>query len=218
MGRKKKLIERLSTFNLDGVHGLKPCINDIICDIAERIYLDESRSSRSRSGSIYRGIGDFWDDFSVFGKRGKKGKKNRKRFSQLELFPMEEDDYLVNGWGDDLPFDDVEDGVIGGYKSIIFYPDITNELSYKEFHSVKEFNDFCDKENIYVPRFDASNIGYWSEIHCCLDLGDLEYGEKTLVTDRNYDVLYWSVISSAPDKDFSKAISGKEGGESNDIY
>lgn len=216
MGRNKKLVERAATFNLVGVVGKKPCINDIICGIADRLSSIDSAVTYGRY--LYKNRDDFWDSFSVFGKRGKKGKKGKKRYRSLDLFPMEDDDYITNGWDNDLPFDDVEDSVIGGYKSIIFYPDITNELSYKEFHSLKEFNDYCDREDIYVPSVDTSNLSYWSEIHCCLDLGDLEYGEKTLVTDRNYDVLYWSVMSEAPDEEFSKALSSKKGGESNDIY
>ena len=211
MGRKKKLIERDATFNLVGIHGIKPCINDIICGIASRMDAEES-SKRS-----YYKTSAFWDDFSIFGRKKKKG--NKKKYRSLELFPMEEDDYLTNGYNDDLPFggaevsDSIEDSVINGYKSIIFYKDITNELDYREFHSLKAFNDYCDKENIYIPRFDASNLEYWSEVHCCLDPGDLVYGEKTLVTDRNYDVLYWSVMSTAPDEAYSKAVSksGKGG-------
>lgn len=202
MGRKKKLVERAATFNLDGIHGKKPCINDIICGIAERLSVDEAKVYRKRS--LFLGD-DYWDNFSIFS-RHKRKSKNKKRYRSLDLFPMDEDDYITNGYGDDLPFDDglsssddVEGSVISAYKSIIFYTDITNELSYKEFHNLKEFNEYCDRENIYVPAVDASNLGYWSEIHCCLDPGDLEYGEKTLVTDRNYDVLYWSVMSTTSD-------------------
>lgn len=198
MGRKKKLVERAATINLVGVNGIKPCINDIIGVVASRIE-SESLKKSLKSSSCNRTLlrlcnDDYWDNFSVFGK--KKSKQNKKRYRSLDLFPMDDDDYIMEGYSDnDLIGSTAEDIVMNGYKSIIFYSDITNELSYKEFHSLKEFNDYCDRENIYVPRADAGNLSYWSEVHCCLDPGDLEYGEKTLVTDRNYDVLYWSVMS-----------------------
>lgn len=219
MVRKKKLVERAATFNLDGIHGKKPCINDIICGIAERLSADEAKVYRKRS--LFLGD-DYWSNFSVFSKHKRKG-KDKKRYRSLDLFPMDEDDYITNGYDDDLPFDnglgsddDIEGSVISAYKSIIFYTDITNELSYKEFHSLKEFNEYCDRENIYVPTVDASNLGYWSEIHCCLDPGDLEYGEKTLVTDRNYDVLYWSVMSTTSDSSDEGISKRKE--DSNVIW
>lgn len=97
-------------------------------------------------------------------------------------------------------YDDDEEGYEQAYKSIKFYPDIEDEMTYDEFHSVKEFNDFCDSQGYYVGVVDSSNLANMSVVHCCLDPIDLEYGEKSIITDSSYGGLYWTVSDDVTKK------------------
>lgn len=115
-----------------------------------------------------------------------------------------EDDYWKNRrtmftsdeWDDSMIDDAYENP--GSYKSIKFYSDVSNEFSVQEFQSLKEFSDFCDEEGIFIGDTDLENLKSWSVIHCCLDPIDLDYGEKSIITDSSYGGLYWTVSDDLP--------------------
>jgi len=139
------------------------------------------------------------------GKKSKGKKKNRG---------SEEDDYWNNRhtmykngeWSDD-DLDD-EDYHEDSYKCIKFYPDIENEMSVREFYSLKEFNDFCSENGYLLSTTDYNNLVNWSVVHCCLDPISEEYGEHELITDNSYGGLYWTVSEDIT-KEEQNALSGK---------
>jgi hypothetical protein len=103
--------------------------------------------------------------------------------------------YTHGEWSDDI---DNEDYELSSYKSINFYPDITNELSVIKFETLKEFSDYCDVHGYEVKSLDYSNLKNWGVIHCCLDPIDMEYGDFAIITDNSYGALYWTVESDIP--------------------
>jgi hypothetical protein len=133
------------------------------------------------------------------------GGKKRDKAKYTNYHDDEEDDYWNNRstmfthgeWSDD----DDEDGYEEPYKSIKFYPDIEDEMTYKEFFSLKEFDEFCKEHNYYVGSVDFSNLTNMSVVHCCLDPIDLEYGDNTIITDSSYGGLYWSVSEDLSKKE-----------------
>ena len=134
------------------------------------------------------------------GKQDKKSKKRGHRGSKKSRY--DEDDYVVYGGYDE--YDDYE----VPYKSIKFYPDVTNELSVIEFSTLKEFSDYCDKNGYAVGGTDMENLKNWNVVHCCLDPIDLEYGEYAIVTDTSYGGLFWTVADDLPDDVKEDAMSG----------
>ena len=129
-------------------------------------------------------------------KRGHRGKgKKFENTKYLTYDDLEDDEaywdnrktmYTHGEW-------DEEEDNVDSYKKINFYPDVTNELSVIKFNSLKEFSDYCDRNNYTVKPLDYSNLKNWGVIHCCLDPIDLEYGENTVITDSSYGGLYWTV-------------------------
>lgn len=51
---------------------------------------------------------------------------------------------------------------------IYFYLDFRERSDVEIFNSLKEFDEYCKEEGLYVPENVAENISYWSESHCCL--------------------------------------------------
>ena len=128
-------------------------------------------------------------------KRLTSGKRSKKKEKDVVYSSYPEDDYWLNR---DTMFtngewSDVEDGYSEPYKCIKFYGDIENELSVREFYSLKEFNDFCTSNGYNVSIVDRNNLFNWSIVHCCLDPVSMEYGEYDIITDNSYGALYWSV-------------------------
>ena len=129
-------------------------------------------------------------------KRGHRGKgKKFENTKYLTYDDLEDDEaywnnrktmYTHGEW-------DEEEDNVDSYKKINFYPDVTNELSVIKFNSLKEFSDYCDRNNYTVKPLDYSNLKNWGVIHCCLDPIDLEYDENTIITDSSYGGLYWTV-------------------------
>ena len=117
-------------------------------------------------------------------------KVNKKRYKNGR---KDYDEYWTNRHTMyDGEYDEYED-YESPYKLIKYYPDINNELSVIEFKSLKEFDDYCVVHGIYVGSVDYDNLKNWGIIHCCLDPIDLEYGDKTIITDSSYGGLYWTV-------------------------
>ena len=195
-GRKKKDIvildcsdiERIRhSLDLDRVVGDKPCINAVMPRIIARMD-EEERLRMLEMASRWRGMiyGD--DDYLDYyegrykvknGKKGKKGKRGRN-YKDLSL---------SYGYDEGIGFEDVE----SSYKLIKFYDNIENEFCAREFHSIKEFNDFCDEKGYYVSTVDHCTLIDNQVIHCCLDPVSKSYGEDEIITDTSYGGLYWTV-------------------------
>lgn len=136
-------------------------------------------------------------------KRGSRGGKSKNKKKDIEYLGRETyDDYWANResmythgeWSEDD-----EENYEEAYKSIKFYPDITNELSVIEFSSLKAFSDYCDEHGYNVGVTDYENLKNWGVVHCCLDPIDLEYGEYAIITDTSYGGLYWTVEDDLPE-------------------
>lgn len=196
------------TLDLSDVIGVHPHINDMMPAIVKRLEYEENlalmreyKRHRGRGWAdymLYDCMGeDFYDPYEEINiKKGKKGKKSsgKKKYSKHSKYDDSEDDYWENRntmfskdeWDDENNYDEP-------YKSIKFYPDIENELSVIEFHTIKEFNDFCSKKGYITSVTDYNNIVNWNVIHCCLDPISLEYGQNEIITDNSYGALYWTV-------------------------
>lgn len=229
------------TLDLRDVKGAKPHVNDIICDIVERLEREHNahivstiRSWRNGYGwpseyMLYDCMGEGYDDIydpyeEIFdGLSGKSSRKmkslNKKLFKEKRNKKSksydDEDDYwnnrgsmYKNGEWDDDELDD-EDVYEPSYKCIKFYSDISNEMSYHEFHSLKEFNDFCTENGYFVSTVDYSNLANWSVVHCCLDPISEEYGEHEIITDNSYGALYWSVSDDVTKSEQQSALGAR---------
>lgn len=220
---------RQETLDLLGIVGIKPHINDMMPSIIahydeikrkEMLAIAKRWKQRGWQNMIYDCMGE--DDYYVLDeddylgqklstKRLKRlnkklyGKGGKKRDSvSYTSYEDDEDDYwkhrhtmFKNGEWDD----DDEDGYEEPYKSIKFYPDVEDEMTYKEFFSLKEFDDFCKEHNYSVGAVDSNNLTNMSVVHCCLDPIDLEYGDKTIITDSSYGGLYWSISEDLTKKE-----------------
>lgn len=232
-GRPKKFAVQLKirdeaqlerTLSLSGVKGEKPCINNIIGRICERIDEENRKKMVSMArkwsgksfdwarnmiydcmGEDYPGWDDSLDDFEYSNSRSRK-KLNKKLYKKSKKGGSEDDDYWKyrgsmfnhDEWNDKL---DDEDNYEEPYKCIKFYSDISNELSVREFYTLKEFNDFCADEGYIVSTTDYNHLVDWSVVHCCLDPISLEYGEKEVITDNSYGGLYWTVRDDISDSE-----------------
>lgn len=152
-------------------------------------------------GGDYEGYDDYlneaYDEYEIMGSHKLKSLKKKKKHHSR--YDDDEDDFwkhrssmFRNGEWDDSDLDD-EDNHEECYKSIKFYSDIENELSVREFDSLKSFNDFCADNGYIISTIDYNNLLNESVIHCCLDPISLEYGDKEIITDNSYGALYWTV-------------------------
>ena len=196
--RNNAQLER--TTNLVGVVGDKPSINDVVGRCIERVYADERRRYEREVSRYYNDLFSAMNDMVDYGyyndedfedllphelsrrdiKRMNKKSKRGKRGSNKRVHRYDYDYEDVNGRD----------------KMIYFYDDVDNELSVQEFHSLNEFEIFCNQEGITVGTVDYENLLNWDQVHCCLDPIDKDYGENVLITDSSYGGLYWSVSES----------------------
>ena len=209
------------TLDLCGVDGIHPHVNDIMSRVMSRLE-DEERERSLALGKMWREqcmngwpndmmsyecMGeDVYDPYEEIydGLACKDSRKlkalNKKLFKRNYKSCYDDvDDYWSNrfsmyrkGEWKDEELDD-EENYEESYKSIKFYSDIENELSVREFRSLKEFNDFCSDNNYVIGTTDYSNLINWSVVHCCLDPISEEYGEYEIITDNSYGALYWTV-------------------------
>jgi len=134
----------------------------------------------------------------------KSGKKKYNRGSEDDFWKHRHSMY--HGELDDL---DDEDDYEDSYKSIKFYDDIENELCFREFESLKDFDDFCRTKGYKVGPVDYNNLVNGTVIHCCLDPISKEYGENEVITDNSYGALYWTVSDDVTKK-MEQSLSGIE--------
>lgn len=196
------------TLSLEGVVGDKPCINDIMELMRERLEREHEEEMRRMienwsQGMIYDCMGE--DDclldpetmqelylqshmspkhLKALNKRAyKNGIKSQKGSGKKS---SKKNRYYYDELLDDDYYEPSE-------KIIKFYYDIENELNVREFDNLADFESFCADEGYDIPSVDYNNLLNGVEIHCCLDPVDLEYGDKTIITDNSYGGLYWTV-------------------------
>lgn len=213
--------ERLhKTLDLDGVVGKKPCINSIMEVIMPRLEREYKKELLARAAE-WNCIYDAYDDYSGFddeddwkhlssakrtrilNKREYKKVNGTRRGGKKNKGKDKHKNSLLYGYYED--YDDEE--LNSGYKRIVYYSDIENELSAIEFDNIHDFNDFCDKHGFYVPYTDYNNIVNNEVVHCCLDPIDKEYGDYTIITDTSYGALYWTVSEDVT-KDKEQSLEG----------
>jgi hypothetical protein len=136
--------------------------------------------------------------FKRLNKGNKRGGKKKNHGSEDDDFWKNRHTMFRNGeWSDD----DNEDNYEDPYKCIKFYSDIENEMSVREFYSLKDFNDFCGENGYILSTTDYNNLLNWSVVHCCLDPISEEYGEHEIITDNSYGGLYWTVSEDLTKED-----------------
>ena len=151
-------------------------INSIMPSIMSRLEEEERKESLRLASSWRNYYDEYYDEYGNYTiKCNNKRKRNKKKKKKLSVY------------------DCYDDNIDNCYKLIKFYRDIDNELDVNEFHSLNEFNDFCDENNYYVGCDSYDRLMNYDVIHCCLDPISLEYGEKEIITDVSYGGLYWTV-------------------------
>ena len=207
------------SLNLEGTVGEKPCINDMIDEIAEEIY---SRSRRNY-GNVFMNVRDWYrrafsdDDFdydddmydgcgNYLGSSKRKGRKSSKTsWAEGELF----DDYCSRShskkkrnkgknkkasmldW-ENGDYDAAELRAARSHKRIVFYIYFERcdvVCNYIEFSSLKLFNDYCDRNVYDVLPQDVANLAHGDVIHCGVD----PYLRNARVTERSFGSLLYSV-------------------------
>lgn len=138
-----------------------------------------------------------------------KGNKGNMKHSVDNLW-SERFSAISNGnYRNNVDLDNEED-YEESYKCIKFYSDIENELSCREFDSIKSFSDFCGSHGYMLSPTDYNNILNLSVVHCCLDPISLEYGDNEIITDNSYGALYWTVSEDISKHEESVCSSGLE--------
>lgn len=216
------------TLDLEDVGEMKPCINDLMPVIMERLD-EEERQSSLRLAEKWRNrirmLGDDWfgsmtydcmgendlpfdDDYDeyeeLYSYTGKKGRKKKKERARKNLYDYYDDEYWENRntMYRNGEWNDGDEAYEEPFKIIKFYPDIENELSYQEFHSIKEFNDFCDRKGYSVSNIDMNSLINQYLTHCCVD----PVTREDVITDTSYGGLYWTIKG-----DLSKYGEGEDG-------
>lgn len=191
------------TLDLCGVVGEKPLINDYMESYMSRLAEEERRESALDLAYRWR-YGKHWSDAMIYDCMGEDDYPIDVCFDDLgnysvrELKALNKKLFKRQSRGNKkrnrrrYHVDD-EDVYDEPEKLIKFYSDIENELSVREFHSLKEFNDFCADNGYIMSATDYNNLLNWSVVHCCLDPISEEYGETEIITDNSYGGLYWTV-------------------------
>ena len=78
-------------------------------------------------------------------------------------------------------------------KRIYYYDDINNRFDYREFKTLKEFNEFCSEMGFLIDDASLNDLIFNYESHCCLDPTEKSEGNLIIISDRSYGGLSWSV-------------------------
>jgi hypothetical protein len=88
----------------------------------------------------------------------------------------------------DLPEEEVESSVA---QYIWFYPDYKDKTDKLEFNSLKDFDDFCAKNEFLVPPYVGERIAYRPVSHVCLNPGAKERGVDEIMGAESYGDMYY---------------------------
>jgi hypothetical protein len=74
---------------------------------------------------------------------------------------------------------------------IYYYPDYRDKTDRLEFNTLKEFDDFCAKNEFCVPPYTGERVAYRPVSHCCLNPGLLERGISEILGSESYGDMFY---------------------------
>ena len=165
-------------------------------DEYEEIYPGPSDDDEDEDENIYSELypdsGDYWDELESGKKKGKngkfkhtKGKKNKGSEDMLDITKPYTQGFIDET---DLP-EEEDDGSVAQY--IWFYPDYKDKTDKLEFNSLKDFDDFCAKNDFLVPPYVGERIAYRPVSHVCLNPGAKERGVDEIMGAESYGDMYY---------------------------
>lgn len=122
-----------------------------------------------------------------FKKSNKRGVRGGKKHKGVTIY----DSDALNAM-DDLPFRESEDSKkVESDITIYFYDDLNNPDNKRVFHSLYDFEEFIDSENIYISSTDQASLLRNNVSHCCKDPNFKSLDTPWLITDSTYGGLRW---------------------------
>jgi hypothetical protein len=166
-------------------------------DEYEEIYPGPSEKDDDEDENIYSelypDVDEYWNNLENEGK--KKGKNGKYKHSKKKKGKGSEDMFDITrpytqGFIDetDLPEEEVESSVA---QYIWFYPDYKDKTDKLEFNSLKDFDDFCAKNEFLVPPYVGERIAYRPVSHVCLNPGAKERGVDEIMGAESYGDMYY---------------------------
>ena len=173
------------------------------------IILDPKESKGSSNKRIdYLDDEDYWDDYEEIypgssdefwgrlecgsRRRSKKGKyKHYKRKKRMDSY--DEDMFDVSrpytqGYLDETELPDEE---CSNVQCIWFYFDYHDKTDKLEFNRLKDFNDFCERNDFLVPPYVGERIASRAVSHVCLNPGAKERGVDEIMGAESYADMFY---------------------------
>ena len=164
-------------------------------DEYEEIYPGPSEKDDDEDEDIYSelypDVDEYWNRLESGSK--KKGKNGKYKHSKKKTKTKGSEDMFditrpyTQGFIDetDIP----EDGTATQY--IWFYVDYHDKTDRLEFNSLKDFDDFCAKNEFIVPPYVGEKIAYRPVSHVCLNPGAKERGVDEIMSAESYADMYY---------------------------
>lgn len=142
---------------------------------------------------LYPDVDEYWNNLESGGKKkGKNGKykhskkkKNRGSEDMLDITKP-----YTQGFIDETDLPEEEgDGSVAQY--IWFYPDYHDKTDKLEFNNLKDFDDFCSKNDFIVPPYVGERIAYRPVSHVCLNPGAKERGVDEIMGAESYADMFY---------------------------
>ena len=152
---------------------------------------------RSINHSCHNDGDDYYPSYrqKSFKKSSKRGVRGGKKYKGVTVY----DSDALNA-SDDLPFCANQDNKkVESDITIYFYDDILNPDSRRTFHSLYDFEEFVDSENIYISSTDQAALLRNNVSHCCKDPNFSSTSNPWLITDPTYGGLRWLSAANQDD-------------------
>jgi hypothetical protein len=151
---------------------------------------DDDEDDENIYSELYPDVDEYWSSLESGSK--KKGKNGKYKHSKKKKTKGSEDMLDITrpytqGFIDetDMP----EDSSAAQY--IWFYIDYHDKTDRMEFNSLKDFDDFCAKNEFIVPPYVAERIAYRPVSHVCLNPGAKERGVNEIMSAESYADMYY---------------------------
>ena len=140
---------------------------------------------------LYPDAESCWCDLESVGKKKGKGgkykhtkkKKNRGSEDMLDITKP-----YTQGFIDETCIEEGEDSVT---QYIWFYIDYHDKSDKLEFNSLKEFDDFCAKNDFVVPPYIGERIAYRPVSHVCLSPKAKDKGINEIIGEESYADMFY---------------------------